>query len=105
MLNGKLYLLKSYRTTERTRQITEHDYRVGHIGLLTYQMHGNDDMFSFECSPYYHKDDLEPVLESKDITSSLSIHKTKELTIIKNAGSSFNICISRETSKLLKEYL
>ena len=28
MLNGKLYLLKSYRATERSRRITEHDYRI-----------------------------------------------------------------------------
>lgn len=43
MLNGKLYLLKSYRATERSRRITEHDYRIGHVGLVTYQMNGNDD--------------------------------------------------------------
>lgn len=47
MLNGKLYLLKSYRATERSRRITEHDYRIGHVGLVTYQMNGNDDMFIY----------------------------------------------------------
>lgn len=105
MLNGKLYLLKSYRATERSRRITEHDYRIGHVGLVTYQMNGNDDMFSFDYSPYYHKDDFELIVESKDVNADLSIHKTEHLIILKHAHSPFNICMNKDTSKLLKEYL
>lgn len=105
MLNGKLYLLKSYRATERSRRITEHDYRIGHVGLVTYQMNGNDDMFSFDYSPYYHRDDFELIVESKDVNVDLSIHKTEHLIILKHAHSPFNICMNKDTSKLLKEYL
>ena len=64
MLNGKLYLLKSYRATERSRRITEHDYRIGHVGTIEYQNNDNPDYYCFEYSPWYHKDDLEPIIDT-----------------------------------------
>ena len=102
---GSEVLLTSHNKTSCLRNITEHDYRIGHVGLVTYQMNGNDDMFSFDYSPYYHKDDFELIVESKDVNADLSIHKTEHLIILKHTHSPFNICMNKDTSKLLKEYL
>ncbi len=103
---GSEVLLTSHNKTSCLRNITEYDYRIGHVGLVTYQMNGNDDMFSFDYSPYYHKDDFEPIIDTyilKD--SNISIYKTKDLVILKDIGNPFNIILNKKTISLLKERL
>ena len=96
---GSEVLLTSHNKTSCLRNITEYDYRVGTIGVLTH-IHENG-MYSFEDSPPYHVDDLS-LIKSSTIVGHLIIHSTEHYTIVRDTGSNGIIRIPSNLLQLFK---
>lgn len=96
---GSEVLLISHNKTSCLRSITEYDYRVGTIGVLTH-IHENG-MYSFEYSPPYHIDDLS-LIKSSTIVGNLSIHSTEHYTIVRDTFSNGIIRIPSNLLQLFK---